>query len=130
MTFQIDPLDGSPGFQAEKTKVVSRVQIPRIGDRYPVWYDRADPSTWMYATVHDADGQAQLRQMFGSAADGFTGMGGAAGVATAPAPAQAATAAPAGDPLDRLKKLDDLHKAGVLTDAEFAAKKAEILSEI
>jgi hypothetical protein len=126
LTFQIDPLDGSPSFQAEKTSTVSRVQIPRIGDRYACWYDRNDPSTWAYATVHDAEGQAQIRAMFGAAADSLAGMGGGA---TAP-PAAASPAPPAADPLDRLKKLDDLHKAGVLTDAEFAAKKAEILSEI
>ena len=35
MNFRIEPLDGSPAFEAEKTKVVSRVQIPRAGDRYP-----------------------------------------------------------------------------------------------
>jgi Short C-terminal domain len=33
------------------------------------------------------------------------------------------------DPLDRLQKLADLHDRGVLTDAEFAAEKAKILSQ-
>jgi hypothetical protein len=33
------------------------------------------------------------------------------------------------DPLDRLKKLGDLHTAGVLTDAEFEAEKKKILGE-
>jgi hypothetical protein len=33
------------------------------------------------------------------------------------------------DPLERLQKLADLHDRGVLTDAEFAAEKAKILSE-
>jgi hypothetical protein len=127
LTFQIDPLDGSPGFQAEKTATVSRVAIPRIGDRYACWYDAADPSTWAFATLDDAEGQAQIRAMFGPPAETLTGMGG--GVAAAP-PVAAPAAAPAADPVDRLKKLDELHKAGVLTDAEFAAKKSEILSEI
>jgi hypothetical protein len=127
LTFQIDPLDGSPGFQAEKTATVSRVAIPRIGDRYACWYDPADPSTWAFATLHDAEGMAQIRAMFGPPAETLTGMAGGGG--TAP-PAAAPPAATGADPLDRLKKLDDLHKAGVLTDAEFAAKKAEILSEI
>ena len=138
MTFQIAPLDGSPAFQAEKTKTVSRVQIPRIGDRYPCWYDQADPSTWMFATIHDAEGQAQIRALFGSQADTLTGMGmpvgnaigGAMATVAAPAAAPPAPTAAAGDPVDRLKKLDDLHKAGVLTDTEYSAKKAEILSEI
>ncbi len=43
----------------------------------------------------------------------------------APAPA-AAPAAP--DPLEQLQKLGDLHASGILTDEEFAAAKAKILS--
>lgn len=30
---------GSPPFDVEKTKTVSRVEIPRQGDRYAVFYD-------------------------------------------------------------------------------------------
>ena len=123
VTMRVDPLDGSPAFQAEKTAFVSRVEIPRQGDRYPVWYDRGDPSTWAYATVHDDEGRAQIRQMFGPQAESLTGFGGGGGVVTAPAP-------PAEDPLDRLKKLDELRKAGVVSDAEFAMKKAALLAEI
>ena len=44
----------------------------------------------------------------------------------APAPAAPAPAAP--DPLEQLQKLGDLHASGVLTDEEFAAAKAKILS--
>ena len=127
MTFRVEPLDGSPAFEANKTTTVSRVEIPRSGDRYPVWYDQADPSTWAYATVHDDQARAQIRALFGPPAESLTGFGGAAGAAGG-----VAVAAPpaAVDPLERLQKLDQLHKTGVLTDAEFAAKKAEILSEI
>lgn len=126
MVFRVEPLDGSPPFDAEKSTFVSRVEIPRAGDRYPVWYDRSDPSTWAYATVHDDQGRAQIRHMFGAAAESLTGFGGGT-----TAGAAVATAAPAAaDPLDRLKKLDELRTAGVLTDAEFAAKKAELLAEI
>ena len=32
--------------------------------------------------------------------------------------------------LDKLSKLADLHKAGVLTDEEFAAKKAQLLGSV
>jgi hypothetical protein len=123
MVFRVEPIDGSPVFEAEKTTFVSRVEIPRQGDRYPVWYDRADPSTWAYATVRDEEGKAQLRQMFGVHAETLTGVG-------APGGAPVAAAPPAEDPLDRLKKLDELRSMGVLTDAEFAAKKAELLAEI
>jgi hypothetical protein len=40
------------------------------------------------------------------------------------------TAAKAPDPADQLAKLADLHKAGVLTDEEFASKKADLLKKI
>src|SRR3954467_4049677 len=105
MTFRIEPLDGGPAFEAEKTKVVSRVQIPRAGDRYPVWYDAADPATWAFAFVDNEEGRDNIRQMFGEAAETRTGVGTPAAAAAAPA------APPAEDPLDRLKKLDELHKA-------------------
>jgi len=126
MTFRIEPIDGSQPFEAEKTKVVSRVQIPRSGDRYPVWYDLEDPSSWAFATVENDEGRAQIRQMFGAAAETITGVGNPA-AAAAPAPA---AAAPAADPVERLNKLAELRAAGVLTDAEYEAKKAEILAQI
>jgi hypothetical protein len=125
MTFRIEPVDGSPAFDAEKKSVVSRVEIPRAGDRYPVWYDPTDPTSWAYATVDDDNGRAQLRQLFGEVADTFAGVGGVP--AAVPAGVGATAAA---DPLDRLRKLDELRTAGVLNDAEFQAKKAEILAEM
>jgi Short C-terminal domain len=45
-----------------------------------------------------------------------------------PYPARPGASSEAADPLDRLQKLADLHDRGVLTDAEFAAEKAKILS--
>jgi putative oligomerization/nucleic acid binding protein len=44
-----------------------------------------------------------------------------------PAPAPAAPAAAEPDKFEELKKLGELHDAGVLTDEEFAAQKAKIL---
>ena len=38
--------------------------------------------------------------------------------------------AAAGDPIDQLRRLGELRDAGVLTEDEFAAKKAEILSRL
>ena len=46
----------------------------------------------------------------------------------AAAPAPAATSPDMGDKLTQLKQLGELREAGVLTDAEFAAQKAQILS--
>ncbi len=42
-------------------------------------------------------------------------------------PSTGAPAAPVQDPLDRIKKLNDLRLSGALTDAEFEAQKAKIL---
>ncbi len=48
-----------------------------------------------------------------------------------PAPVQAAPADPAGsDPVARLTQLSSLKDQGILTEEEFAAKKAEILNEM
>lgn len=46
----------------------------------------------------------------------------------APAPPEPAPAAPATDPIQQLKDLAALKDQGVLTDAEFSAQKARILS--
>ena len=129
MTFRVEPLDGTPPFEAQKTKVVSRVEIPRSGDRYPVWFDPSDPTeTWAFAMIADDTGRAQIRQMFGPQAETITGMGGSPVAASAAAPAPAAPAA--ADPVERLRKLDELRSSGILSDAEFEQKKAEILAQI
>jgi len=75
MVFRVEPLDGSATMDLTKKTTVSRVEIPRQGERYPVWYDSADTSTWAYATVADETGRENLRQMFGDVADSFVGMG-------------------------------------------------------
>ena len=128
MTFNIEPLDGSPAFEGTKKSTVSRVSIPQPGCRYPVWYDAADTSSFMFAMVTDPSGRQQIAQMFG---DAFGPNGEHVGM---PAVAATAPAANGGDAsseaLDKLSKLADLHKAGVLTDEEFAAKKAQLLGSV
>jgi hypothetical protein len=125
MTFQIEPLDGSPAFQGEKTATVSRVRLPQIGARHPVFYDRTDPSEFIFVQAVAPEGLPNIVAMFG---DAFGPDGSGVGMpAVAAAPVAAAPPA-AEDPLDRLKKLADLHSSGVLTDAEFETQKAAILS--
>jgi hypothetical protein len=123
MTFRVEPLDGGAPFEAQKTTMVSRVEIPRSGDRLPVWYDPSDPSTWAYATVANDEGRQQIRQLFGAKADTLTGFGGATA-------APAAVAEPPADPIEQIKKLGELRAAGIVTDAEFEQKKAELLAEL
>jgi hypothetical protein len=117
MTFRVEPLDGGPAFDAEKKTTVSRVEIPRQGDRYPVWYDLEDPSgTWAYATIADEEGRATMRQLFGEVAETFVGMG-----------APAAPAPQGQDTVEQIRQLADLHAQGILSDEEFAAQKAKLL---
>jgi hypothetical protein len=47
--------------------------------------------------------------------------------AAAAAPPEAAPAAPAEDPIEKLKELAELKDQGILTEEEFAAQKAKIL---
>ncbi len=71
----------------------------------------------MRAAISDPEGFREQMRTQGPAAFGLTGtmMG---------VPQQ-----PAEDPLDRLKKLADLHERGALTDEEFAEQKRKILGE-
>ncbi len=48
--------------------------------------------------------------------------------ASAPAPAPAAAPVQQADPMAKLKELGELHDSAVLTDEEFTAAKAKILS--
>ena len=83
------------------------------------------------AVASSVHGKVQRRQRASWAAQD------AAAAATEPAPATAAPAAPApasaAEPADmdaklaQLAQLGDLRAAGILTDAEFDAKKAQIL---
>jgi hypothetical protein len=46
------------------------------------------------------------------------------------APAEPTAAAPGVDPIDQLRRLGELRDVGIVTEAEFNAKKAEILSRL
>jgi hypothetical protein len=117
MVFRIEPIDGSEPFQAEKTKTVPRVAIPRQGDRYPVWYDPNDTELWAFAIIENDQGREQVRSQFGDAAATMTGMGnGAEGAG--------------GDPTERLQKLNELRQSGAISEFEFEDKKAQILAEL
>jgi hypothetical protein len=120
MVFRVEPLDGSPAFDAQKTRTVSRVQIPRQGDRYPVWYDPEDPAnSWMFAQIADDSGRASIRQLFGDVAETFVGMN----APDAPMP----VAPQAQDTVAALQQLADLRSQGVITEEEFAAQKKKLL---
>jgi hypothetical protein len=124
ITFHIEPLDGSAPFDQDKKVTVSRTAIPQRGQRYPIWYDAEDPSTFAYATTDGgAEAKAQIVAIFG---DAFGPDGSGVGQIAAAAPA----AAPISDPLERIQRLEQLRAAGAISEEEFAAKRAEILAQI
>ncbi len=73
-----------------------------------------------------ASGQAELQAVVQKAMSGGSVL--SAGSA-APGVSPSAPAPAAEDPLDKLEKLNNLKQSGVLTDAEFQAAKAKILSQ-
>ena len=42
MRFRIEPLQGGPPFEGEKTSLIAQTAMPRIGDVWPCWYDPID----------------------------------------------------------------------------------------
>ena len=121
LTLRIDPIDGSAPFEGHKTTTVSRVQIPQVGARYPVFYDPADHETFAYVdSIADESGRQLILSKFG---DAFGPDAAGVGIVGA----TPAAAAPADDPLDRLEKLVKLRDAGALTPEEFEAQKAAVL---
>ena len=113
---RVAPLDGSAPVERTKTVTVSRVAIPRAGDRFPVWYDRDDPEKWMYGTDMQANAPAEVKEMFARARDA----GGADGAA----------AGEDDSAVGELAKLTEMWKDGALTDREFADAKARLLPRI
>lgn len=114
LSMRIEPIDGSAPVERNKTITASRVAIPRAGDRFPVWFDRADPEKWMFATDMDETASAEAKDLFARARAGGGG-------AAAPA------AASQGGPVEELAGLTALWQQGALTDAEFADAKARLL---
>jgi hypothetical protein len=107
MTVRAEPPGESP-WTIVKTATVSRVSIPRAGDRCVVFYDPANREGSNGITFDPVPG--------------FT--------AAAPAPAPAAAPMEDGDPLDRIAKLGQLRDQGLVTPEEFEAQKKRLLDEL
>jgi len=117
LRFRLDPLSGAPSFEAPKSMFINQTQMPRIGDVWPAWYDRNDPGQF-------AVGMPQLGDP--STIPVFREFG-------IPHPfdqaqPQAPQPAPAEDRVAALERLAQLHRDGVLSDAELAAEKQRLLS--
>lgn len=119
ITMRVEPEDGSPPFEVTKVVTVSRVDIPRRGDRHPVFYDDRDRSQWAYGTEMDpgktpADIQALFEKASAPPLPEFE-------------PEARPRPRPDDGPSDELAKLAELYAKGVLTAEEFEAAKARVL---
>jgi hypothetical protein len=118
LRFLIEPSDGiTPPFEATKTTTVSRVQLPRVGDRYPVWFDPDDRDKWMFAMGPGAEALQQppqhgLRQIVEAARRG----------AQPGVPAPQTTAV-----VGELNRLNELRLTGKISAEEFASRTADLL---
>jgi hypothetical protein len=101
----------------------------------PITVDRVDPTQWvvhwgeMTTARRTNDSQAEALAAFTRGEPGPTRQAGstAGGSQAGPAPT-VSSGSGLDDQLARLQKLGELHAGGVLTDAEFDAQKAKILS--
>jgi len=116
MRFRIEPNDGiTPPWEAVKTATVSRVQLPRVGDRYPVWFDPSNRDQWMFArddALEALKAQPSLRKIVELAKQGAR-----PGI---PGP-------PPDTVVQELNRLNELHLTGKITPEEFASRTAALL---
>lgn len=127
LKLQVNPRD-EPAFTAEITDQWAALGEPRPGMRVPVLYDPdhhsklvLDKHPGKYSLIEHGGPKLSLDDDPDLAMLGELER---AEAAAAPAPADPAQAR-----LDRLTQIADLHDRGVLSDEEFAAEKAKILSE-
>ncbi|MFS8477624.1 MAG: hypothetical protein FWJ93_01385 [Micromonosporaceae bacterium] len=118
LQLRIEPIDGSPAFEGEKRVTVPRINPPRPGERYPVWFDRADRTVFAIGLAPGESPTPEVRGLFELAQHG-----------DAARPSEPAGQVPGEDPLNRLMKLNELRLAGALSEAEFADLKARIMKD-
>jgi hypothetical protein len=117
IVMHIEPVDGGAAIERKKTATVSRVAVPRVGERYPVWYDPQDEENWAFGTDMDASAPPDVQALFAKA--------------RGPGPAPAAAGTDAGpSPLEELSRLNELRKVGAVTEREFETAKAQLLAQI
>lgn len=112
---RIEPVDGGPAFEAEKVALVSRVTIPRPRDRFPVFFDPADPSDWVFATgPPDETTHPRMRRLW-ERAKRMSGP-------TLPPPSETS-----GDVVANLTTLNEQYLRGDLDADDYAQRSAALL---
>jgi len=120
IVMRIEPVGGGPAIERTKTATVSRVAVPKIGERYPVWYDPADEDSWAFGTDMEANAPPEIKAAFARARG-----------AAAPSADMSEPEAPQGpSPLEELARLNELRMAGAVTEREFEEAKARLLARL
>jgi putative oligomerization/nucleic acid binding protein len=127
LKLQVSPV-GEPAFTAEITDQWRATGEPRVGMRVPVLYD---PGHHSKLVLDKNPGKYSLIEYGGPklSLDDDPDLAMLREFERAEAPAAPAPADPAQARLDRLTQIADLRDRGVLSDEEFAAEKAKILSD-
>ncbi len=110
---RVAPVDGGAAVERRKKVVVPRVAIPRVGERYPVWYDPADPGDWVMGTQLGDDASADVKDMFARAGE-----------------QQAEKPASESGLVEELERLDALRRSDALTPEEYARAKNALLDRM
>lgn len=129
ITVKAEP-PGEEPFNVTKTATVSRVSIPRPGDRCTVFYDPADRLNRNGITFDLVPGTGAATPV--PAVSVQTPVPGAPSTVT---PATAPATAPAADgdeedPLVKIEKLGQLRDRGLITSDEFESQKRRLLGEV
>jgi hypothetical protein len=135
--------DDEPEFEVKKRFSFPQLAVPGAGQTIPVLYDPQDHDKIIVDYSPEAQQSAglaaagidpgqigqlmqQAQQMQAQAGQMQAGM---PGMAQVPGMTPQAPAQPQADPVEQLEKLAKLKESGALTEAEFEAEKAKILSQ-
>ena len=134
--------DDEPEFEVKKRFSFPQMAVPGAGQTVPVLYDPNDHDKIIVDYSPDAQQNAafsaagidpnqigQLMEQAQQMRDQAGGMGQVPGTGQVPGMTPPAPAQPQADPVEQLEKLAKLKESGALTQAEFEAEKAKILSQ-
>ena len=112
MRFRIEFPQGYPApYEAEKTATVNQFDLPRVGDRYPVWVDKDDPQRFVFMTKAPAGETTPLRRLVEAAKEGAQ-----------------PTPMPSMDVVRELNTLNELRLSGKISADEFARRTSDIIN--
>ena len=114
---RVETIDGGAPVERRKTATGSRVAVPRIGERYPVWYDPQDAENWAFGVDMEANAPPDVQALFAKARG-------------SPAPAAPDEPEAGPSPLEELSRLNELRMSGAVTEREFETAKAKLLARV